>query len=41
MDTVAICAPRIGQMAAIYGLEHLGEWRRGNTALMRERLAAC
>ena len=40
MDTVAICAPRLGQMAAIYGIEHLGEWRRGNTALMRGRLAA-
>jgi len=40
MDTVAICAPRIGQMAAIYGLEHLGSWRRKNTAMMRERLVA-
>jgi aspartate/methionine/tyrosine aminotransferase len=40
MDTVAICAPHLGQLAAIYGIEHLGEWRRGNTALMRGRLAA-
>jgi aspartate/methionine/tyrosine aminotransferase len=40
MDTVAICAPRIGQMAALYGIGHLGPWRRGNTALMRARLAA-
>jgi aspartate/methionine/tyrosine aminotransferase len=40
MDTVAICAPRIGQAAAIQGLKTLGKWRRGNTKLMRDRLAA-
>jgi aspartate/methionine/tyrosine aminotransferase len=40
MDTIAICAPRIGQAAAIHGLRALGNWRRGNTAMMRERLAA-
>ncbi len=40
MDTVAICAPRIGQEAAQYGLQHLDEWRRGNTVLMRARRAA-
>jgi len=40
MDTVAICAPRIGQLAALYGLEHLKQWRLGNTAMMRERLRA-
>src|SRR5262249_14786005 len=39
MDTIAICAPRIGQVAAIHGLCTLGEWRRGNTAMMRDRLA--
>jgi aspartate/methionine/tyrosine aminotransferase len=39
MDTVAICAPRIGQVAAIHGLRALGDWRRGNAAMMRERLA--
>ena len=39
MDTVAICAPRIGQAAAIYGLRALGEWRRANAAMMRDRLA--
>jgi aspartate/methionine/tyrosine aminotransferase len=39
MDTVAICAPRIGQAAAIHGLRALGEWRRANTAMMRDRLA--
>jgi aspartate/methionine/tyrosine aminotransferase len=40
MDTVAICAPRIGQLAAINGLSSLGEWRHGNTVLMRDRLSA-
>jgi len=40
MDTVAICAPRIGQAAAIYGLKTQGAWRRGNTQLMRDRLQA-
>jgi aspartate/methionine/tyrosine aminotransferase len=39
MDTVAICAPHVGQEAALYGLQHLGDWRRANTALMRERRA--
>jgi aspartate/methionine/tyrosine aminotransferase len=40
MDTVSICAPRLGQLAAIYGIRELGAWRRANTALMRGRLAA-
>ncbi|HYV88552.1 MAG TPA: aminotransferase, partial [Candidatus Polarisedimenticolia bacterium] len=40
MDTISICAPRLGQLAAIYGLGHLSDWRRKNTGLMRERLEA-
>lgn len=40
MDTVAICAPRIGQAAAIEGLKSLGPWRHRNTAMMRGRLEA-
>jgi aspartate/methionine/tyrosine aminotransferase len=40
MDTVVICAPRIGQLAAIHGLDALSDWRRHNTLLMRERLTA-
>ena len=40
MDCVAICPPHIGQLAAAYGLEALGAWRRANTGLMRARLAA-
>jgi aspartate/methionine/tyrosine aminotransferase len=40
MDCVAICAPHVGQAAALYGLAHLSPWRRQNTAMMRERLTA-
>lgn len=40
MDTVAICAPHIGQEAAQFGLQHLGGWRRANTELMRDRRRA-
>jgi aspartate/methionine/tyrosine aminotransferase len=40
MDTVAICAPRIGQEAALWGLQHLSEWRAGNRLMMRARLEA-
>ncbi len=40
MDTVAICAPRIGQMAALEGLREHGAWRAQNRALMGARLQA-
>jgi aspartate/methionine/tyrosine aminotransferase len=40
IDCMAICAPRIGQDAALFGLEHLDDWKRGKTAIMAERLAA-
>jgi len=40
MDCLAICAPRIGQEAARFGLGHLGNWRREKTLLMRARLGA-
>jgi aspartate/methionine/tyrosine aminotransferase len=40
MDTIAICAPRIGQVAALEGLKSQGTWRAENGALMRERLQA-
>jgi aspartate/methionine/tyrosine aminotransferase len=40
MDTVAICAPRIGQVAALEGLNALGDWRAANTRMMRDRLTA-
>ena len=40
MDCIAICAPRIGQEAALYGLKHLDHWREANRVLMGERVAA-
>ncbi len=40
MDCVAICAPRIAQEAALFGLTRLGDWRRANTLVMRARLEA-
>jgi aspartate/methionine/tyrosine aminotransferase len=40
MDCVAICAPRIGQLAASYGLEHLDTWRAGITEMIGDRLLA-
>ncbi|MCC7272123.1 MAG: aminotransferase [Alphaproteobacteria bacterium] len=40
MDCVAICAPRLGQEAALYGLGHLAPWVAGNRATMRERVGA-
>ena len=39
-DCVAICAPAIGQVAALYGLERLAGWRGDKRALMEDRLAA-
>jgi len=40
MDCVAICAPRLGQEAAAFGLDHLEAWQREKCAMMRERLLA-
>ena len=40
MDCVAICAPRIGQLAALHGLQHLDDWRKGITEMMADRLLA-
>jgi aspartate/methionine/tyrosine aminotransferase len=40
MDCVAICAPRIGQLAALFGLEALGEWKEEKRRLMASRLTA-
>ena len=40
MDCVAICAPRIGQLAVAYGLEHLDTWRAGITQMIGDRLQA-
>lgn len=40
IDCMAICAPRIGQDAALFGLQHLENWKREKTAIMADRLAA-
>jgi aspartate/methionine/tyrosine aminotransferase len=40
MDCVAICAPNIGQEAALFGLERLAPWREEKRGMMLERLEA-
>jgi aspartate/methionine/tyrosine aminotransferase len=40
MDCVAICAPRLGQEAALFGLGHLSAFVADNTRTMRERVQA-
>lgn len=40
MDCLAICAPHVGQLGAVYGLTHLGTWREEKRVLMGRRLAA-
>lgn len=39
-DCVQICAPRLGQEAALYGIGHLDRWRKDNAALMAGRAQA-
>ncbi len=38
LDCTAICAPHVGQLAACYGLRHLGDWKRRNTGQLLERI---
>jgi len=41
LDTVAICAPQLGQRAATWGLRNLGDWVAGERAeILRRRAAA-
>ncbi|SLN36602.1 Aspartate aminotransferase [Roseivivax jejudonensis] len=40
LDTVAICAPQLGQIAAAHGLAHLGDWVAGERAEILGRRAA-
>jgi aspartate/methionine/tyrosine aminotransferase len=40
MDCVAICAPNIGQEAALFGLQRLAGWREEKRRMMLERLQA-
>ena len=39
MDCAIICAPHIGQRAALYGIENLSGWRAANRRLMGSRVA--
>ena len=40
LDTVAICAPQLGQRAALWGLQNLGDWLAGERAEILDRRAA-
>jgi aspartate/methionine/tyrosine aminotransferase len=40
VDCMAICAPRIAQEAALYGLRHLTRWKRDKAGQMEARLKA-
>jgi aspartate/methionine/tyrosine aminotransferase len=40
MDCLVICAPHISQIAAQFGVEHLGGWRRQKRTLMAGRIDA-
>ena len=38
LDNLAICPPHIGQLAALYGLRHMGEWRQQKAGMLRDRV---
>ena len=40
LDCTAICAPHIAQRAALYGLQHLDQWKLQKSVMMQERVAA-
>jgi len=40
LDTVTICPPRLGQVAALHGLRHLGQWVAGERAEILARRRA-
>lgn len=40
LDTVAICASQIGQIGALWGMEHLRDWLAGERAAILDRRAA-
>ncbi|MCL4187218.1 MAG: aminotransferase [Rhodobacteraceae bacterium] len=40
LDTVAICAPALGQRAALWGIAHLDQWLAGERAEILDRRAA-
>jgi aspartate/methionine/tyrosine aminotransferase len=40
LDTVTICAPQLGQHAALWGMRNLAQWRAGERAEILDRRAA-
>ncbi|SNR57971.1 aminotransferase [Puniceibacterium sediminis] len=40
LDTVSICAPQLGQRAALWGLQNLGQWLAGERDEILDRRAA-
>lgn len=40
LDTVTICPPQLGQRAALWGLQNLGDWLAGERAEILDRRAA-
>ena len=38
LDNLAICPSHIGQLAALYGLRHLSEWRQEKADMLRDRV---
>jgi len=40
LDTVAICAPQLGQRAALWGMRNLSQWLAGERAEILDRRAA-
>lgn len=40
LDTVAICAPQLGQRAALWGMRNLGDWLAGERLEILDRRAA-
>jgi aspartate/methionine/tyrosine aminotransferase len=40
LDTVAICPPQLGQKAALWGLQNLGDWLAGERTEILDRRAA-
>ena len=38
-DTMTICAPRVGQEAALFGLEHLADWKAEKRRGLLQRIA--
>ncbi len=37
-DTMTICAPRVGQEAALFGLQHLADWKAGKRRDLLQRI---